>query len=127
MSSRLHKVMVSRHDTESANLFSYILGFTLSIILTGWAYLATTHHVFGGWGLVATLFLLATVQFVVQVVYFLHLGQEARPRWKRLLLIMMITFVLILVLGSIWIMYNLNYRMTQDQIHHYLQTQDGGI
>jgi len=127
MSNHLRKVIVSRHDTETANLYSYVLGFMLSVILTIWAYLATTHHAFSRWWLVAALFILATAQFVVQIVYFLHLGQEARPRWKRLLLIAMITFVLILVLGSVWIMYNLNYHMTQDQIHHYLQTQDGGI
>jgi hypothetical protein len=35
--------------------------------------------------------------------------------------------VLILVFGSIWIMNNLNYRMTPEQINTYMNNQGGGF
>jgi len=112
---------------KQASLSGYINGFILSIIFTVWAYVATTHHTWTHNKLIAALLVLASAQFLVQVFFFLHIGHETKPRWKLLLLVMMVIFVLILVLGSIWIMNNLNYRMTPDQMNTYMLKQDGGI
>jgi cytochrome o ubiquinol oxidase subunit IV len=67
---------------------------------------------------------LAVVQFVVQMVYFLHVGSERKPRWKAMVMWLMLVVVLILVVGSVWIMNNLNYRMSEDQVRQYLKSQD---
>jgi cytochrome o ubiquinol oxidase operon protein cyoD len=58
------------------------------------------------------------------MVFFLHVGSERKPRWKIGVMVLMLCFVLILVVGSIWIMNNLNYRMTQRQVQQYLNSQD---
>lgn len=71
--------------------------------------------------------ILALAQFFAQLYYFLHLGRETKPRWKLLVLCFMILVVLIIVVGSIWIMYNLNYRMSPQQMNTYMLNQNGGI
>lgn len=104
---------------------AYLTGFILSIGFTLWAYVSVVFHSFNGRVLLAWLMGLAIVQFFVQMIFFLHIGAETRPRWKRLTVLLMIIFVLIVVLGSIWIMYNLNYRMSPKQVNQYMQQQSG--
>jgi len=68
---------------------------------------------------------LAVTQALVQLIFFMDLGGEAKPRWRLGVLIFMVGVVLIVVFGSLWIMTNLNYHMTPDQVNHYLNGQDG--
>ena len=104
---------------------TYITGFGLSIGLTLAAYFLVANHALSRGGLMAAIAVLALVQFLVQAVFFLHVGREAKPRWKLLVMVLMVLIVTILVGGSLWIMNNLNYHMTPTQINHYLQDQDG--
>lgn len=122
-----HKPIVasSPETAEHGKLAAYVNGFVLSIVLTLLAYFATVQHLWSSRVLMAVLLLLAVAQFGVQLLLFMHVGQEAKPRWKRLTIVLMIFFALIVVLGSIWIIYNLNYRMTPDQINSYMQSQAG--
>jgi cytochrome o ubiquinol oxidase operon protein cyoD len=121
MGSVIHGQM----DAERGTFRSYTIGFGLSIILTLVTYIATVKHILSGKGLMAVLLGLAIIQFVVQLFFFLHIGRETKPRWRLLMLFLMIIFVLIVVLGSIWIMYNLNYRMSPEQINQYMKNQAG--
>ena len=92
---------------------SYLVGFCLSLVFTLNAYIAVTQNeskqMTGG--LFALLIGFAVSQLIVQVFFFLHLGKESKPRWNGLAFITMIMVVLFIVLGSIWIMNNLNYNM----------------
>ena len=70
----------------------------------------------------------AFIQFLVQMVFFLHLGREKRPRWKLGMFFSMVVVVGILVVGSLWIMHNLNYNMmnfTTTQQNKYLNAHEG--
>jgi cytochrome o ubiquinol oxidase operon protein cyoD len=49
---------------------------------------------------------------MVQLVFFLHLGGEGKPRWRLTAFLFMLLVLVILVFGSLWIMYNLDYHMT---------------
>lgn len=113
--------MSARENRQT--LRSYISGFVLSIVLTLAAYFMATHHSFRDITLIEILVELAIVQFLVQMFFFLHLGRETKPRWRLLTVVLMIVFVLIVVLGSIWIMYNLSYRMSPAQMEQYMQRQ----
>ena len=108
-----------------ATLMAYINGFVLSVALTVGAYLLVTHHALSTRLTIAAIATLAMVQFLAQLYFFLHLGRETRPRWKLLVFGGMITVVVILVAGSLWIMANLNYHMNTTQINNYLNSQDG--
>jgi len=122
------RAIVSRHDSERRSLYMYVSGFVLSISLTVMAYLMVHYQTLGKWPLVGAIATLAFIQFWVQLVFFLHLGDEAKPRWKLGVFAFMSLIVLIVVVGSLWIMNNLNYRMmAPEQTNTYLEKQDGGI
>lgn len=125
--SQLNTTVVSRESSEGASLVTYVSGFILSMVLTLATYLTVVRHLMNGRQLVAFIISLALIQFLVQLFFFMHLGKETKPRWKLLVLVFMILVVSVLVLGSIWIMYNLNYNMTPQQMNKYLLQQDGGI
>lgn len=88
----------------------YVIGFVLSLALTFSAYWVTMHGV-DKLTLYLLLGVLALVQMVIQLVFFLHLGEEARPRYKLATFLLMSLMLVILVVGSIWIMNNMNYNM----------------
>lgn len=90
---------------------SYAIGFTSSLVLTGAAFLLVLTHVLTGKLLVFALVGLALIQAVLQLIYFLHLGQEASPRWESMVFYFMVTVLLIIALGSLWIMSDLNDRV----------------
>ncbi|HVS78892.1 MAG TPA: cytochrome o ubiquinol oxidase subunit IV [Candidatus Saccharimonadales bacterium] len=115
------------------SIWSYVIGFGLSLALTGLAYLSVrhhlaTHHTFPtDTAMLVILSTLAISQLIVQLVFFLHLDKESKPRWNLMVLGFAVMVVVIIVAGSLWIMYHLNYNMTPQQMNNYLQQQDGGI
>lgn len=122
MSQRLPQSANEGHVT----LRSYIAGFLLSLITTIAAYVVVTEKAYGKNGIIAAVVSLAITQFVVQMLFFMHLGQEKGPRWKLLVLLFMTGVVVIIVLGSLWIMHHLDYNMmSPKQMQHYMDSQDG--
>lgn len=113
-------------------LNAYLSGFILSIALTFGAYAIVQAHTGSGNEVLAqptvliTILFFAVVQLIVQLYFFLHLGEEAKPRWRLLTLFLAVTTVLIVVIGSIWIMANLDYHMSgsQETIDKYIKSQD---
>lgn len=114
----------NRHVTGNGTLTGYIVGFGLSLLLTLEAYYLVTHHVLTSSRMVIAIGALALLQFIAQLIFFLHLGSETKPRWKLLVFWFMVTVVLIIVVGSIWIMNNLGYH-SPTEIQQYLHRQDG--
>jgi len=124
MNDKSETIVIEHPHHETLSLPKYIMGFVFSIGLTLFAYSLATHQSYSKDFIMGTLAVLAVVQFVVQMVLFLHVGSERKPRWKLAVMFLMLAVVLILVGGSIWIMNNLNYRMTPQQIQQYLKSQD---
>ena len=106
---------------------SFIIGFILSLVLTLAAYLAVVDSIFSGSILLIVILGIALMQFVVQLLFFLSLGQESKPRWKLAIFLSTLAIVLIIMLGSLWIMNHLNYNMSMSpqKIENYTQSQDG--
>lgn len=93
------------------------IGFALSLLTTLLAYELVQRYagsgdlaISQGW-LMAGIVALALAQLVIQLRFFLHVGDEAKPRWNTLALVFAAIVVVILVFGSIWIMQNLDYHM----------------
>jgi cytochrome o ubiquinol oxidase operon protein cyoD len=108
--------------TKGANARQkYLIGFVLSLLLTLASYFLVKHHVNSGHvspsDNVSVLFLMvfALSQLLVQLVFFLHVGQGEAPRWKLVMTLFAAMVVFILVAGSLWIMWNLNYHMAPPQ------------
>jgi len=118
------KPLVSDHDEQQLSYGRYTAGFLVSIGLTFCAYWIATHVNADRNLLAIILALLAITQFAVQMILFLHISEERGPRWRLAAACFMLCVVLILVGGSIWIMNNLNYRMSPQQVLQYMQSQD---
>lgn len=97
--------------TEHGSIKSYLIGFLLSIILTLGSYFSVVYELLSGWLLLGTIAVLAVIQSIVQLFLFLHLGSEEKPRWNLMTFLFMVSVIVIIVFGSVWIMYNLDYRM----------------
>lgn len=107
--------MKNKNNPNNNALYYYIIGFVLSVILTLIAYFVVVSHVDSGHENIShriimySVMLLAFAQFIVQIVFFLHLGREEKPRWNRIALYFMVMVVTVLVAGTLWIMDNLDY------------------
>lgn len=93
------------------SLKAYVIGFASSLILTGASFLLVIAKPIADETLVHTLIGLAVLQAIFQVRFFLHVGEEPKPRWETLIFYFMLTMLFIIALGSLWIMYDLNTRM----------------
>jgi cytochrome o ubiquinol oxidase operon protein cyoD len=96
---------------QHSTLKSYLIGFGLSLVFTLAAYFLVSEHLLNGWALGASIGVLALLQAAVQLLYFLHLGKEGKPHWNTLVFVFMFLVLLIIILGSLWIMYSLDYRV----------------
>lgn len=103
----MKKAVVAEHHTHPGSLRLYVTGFILSLVLTLAAYFCTTHHAASGWALIGVLSALAVAQLMVQLLFFLHIGDERKPRWNLNALLFAAMVVVIIVFGSLWIMKNL--------------------
>lgn len=93
------------------SLRSYLIGFFASLFLTAISFFIVHIKLFSGYTLMSTLGGLAIVQAIFQVVFFLHLGKEDRPQWETLIFLFMVMVLLVIVLGSLWIMFDLDERV----------------
>jgi cytochrome o ubiquinol oxidase subunit IV len=102
---------------------SYLTGFVLSVILTVIPFWLVMGNVLDN-SLVTTLVILALggVQMVVHVVYFLHMSTKSEGGWTFMALIFTITLVVIMLSGSVWVMYHMNHNM-MPMTNHELMNQ----
>lgn len=94
-------------------LAKYILGFILSLSLTLIAYFLVMSDVGSNRFLLSAILVLAGIQMIVQLVFFLHLGEEATEKQKNYSFAFMVGTLLIVVVGSLWALTNMNYNMMQ--------------
>lgn len=112
----------------------YSLGFALSLVFTVAAFWLVMQHAAYPYRslpeevIIPIVVGLAIVQLVVQLVFFLHLGRETRPRWNLVVFLFMILVLVIVVFGSLWIMDNLNYNMMSgSEVKEYLNDHPGSF
>ena len=92
----------------------YLSGFIGSLLLTGLSFSLAALRLFPTPFLIPILILLAIIQAFVQLIFFMHMGKEAKPRWMTLLFYFMVLVVFIVVLGTLWIMSDLDRRTMPD-------------
>lgn len=97
-------------------LKAYVIGFIACLILTGISFTLVVTKLLTGTALVYTIVALALTQAIFQLIFFMHLGQEAKPRWESLVFYFMVLVLLIVALGSLWIMSDLDDRVMTNMI-----------
>jgi cytochrome o ubiquinol oxidase subunit IV len=104
------------HEAPHGTFGSYSLGFILSVVLTALSFGAVMIPGVVPHGLmIPVLIVLAVIQMFVHVYFFLHLSAAPDQRWNVNAFAFAVMTVLILVIGSMWIMSNVNYNMTGSQ------------
>lgn len=89
----------------------YLIGFAGSILLTVVSFALAIAMPFSMKPLIGALIFLAILQAFVQLVCFMHFGKESKPHWMTLVFYFMVLVVLIVALGSIWIIMDLDHRV----------------
>ena len=105
--------MSAHHDDIGyhATVKGYAIGFLLSVVLTAIPFWLVMAKVLPP---EATKFIIvgfAAVQMVVHMIYFLHLNAKVEGGWSMLALVFTAALVVIMLAGSIWVMYHMNTNM----------------
>jgi cytochrome o ubiquinol oxidase subunit IV len=92
-------------------LRGYLIGLGFSLVLSVGAYLMARGAWLAGLTFVIALLVMGVVQAAFQLYYFLHVGQERHPRWGTVVFSWTVLVIAILMVGTLWIMTNLNERV----------------
>lgn len=109
---------------------SYLIGFSISFVLTLIVFAITSqqlnssHATFSKSNFVLLIAGLAFAQLAAQLVYFFHLGKETKPRFNTIAFYSMAMVVGIIVIGTLWIMANLDYNMSPSNDIEYIQKEE---
>jgi len=108
------------HDEgPHGTLRDYVIGFVLSVILTAIPFWLVMGKVIEDPGLTALVILgIGAVQIVVHMVYFLHMNARSEGGWNLLALIFTTVLVVIVLAGSLWVMYHMNTNMMPTMTPH---------
>jgi cytochrome o ubiquinol oxidase subunit IV len=110
--------MSAQHDVHHdddigyhATTGGYLTGFALSVVLTAIPFWLVMAKVLPASATVPIILAFAAVQMLVHMVYFLHMNAKVEGGWSLLALLFTAIVVVIMLAGSIWVMYNMNTNM----------------
>lgn len=105
---------------------SYCVGGILALLLTVAAYILVVLHAMSAKAIAATILGLALLQFLVQSKFFLHIVPSRLRDIRMLSYAFVVIIIAIIVVGSLWIMMNLNYNMgmSPEQMTEYMNKQN---
>ncbi len=90
----------------------YVIGFLLSVLLTAIPFALVMTNAFADTRITAAIATIcAIVQIVVHMIYFLHMNTKSENGWTLMALIFTAILVVIVLAGSLWVMYHMNVNM----------------
>lgn len=92
-------------------LKAYIYGLALSLIFTLSSFGLVAFHTLPNTHTYVVISLLAVAQLIAQVVFFLRMNASEEGRLNLMSFVFTLVIIAVVVAGSLWIMYNLNYYM----------------
>lgn len=90
---------------------SYLIGFLLSVVLTAIPFWLVMTGALSAPVTAGVVVLLAVAQILVHTVFFLHVNTRSEGGWTLVALVFTAVMVLIVILGSLWIMFHLHGNM----------------
>ncbi|MCP3708323.1 cytochrome o ubiquinol oxidase subunit IV [Paraburkholderia sp. CNPSo 3274] len=103
--------MAQSHAESHGSLGSYVAGFILSVLLTAGAFAVVLHGTLDATTAMIVIAVLAFVQVVVHLVFFLHLNTSPGQGWNVLSLAYTVLAAAFLIFGTIWVMHNVGMLM----------------
>jgi len=96
---------------------SYLTGFVLAAALTIASFWLASSHLLTPASLIAALVVLAIGQMLVHLIFFLHITTAPAQKTNILALLLTLLIIALVVIGSVWIMSQLNdHMMPTDQL-----------
>ncbi|MFA0924307.1 cytochrome o ubiquinol oxidase subunit IV [Xanthomonas fragariae] len=109
--------MANCHHTETAadahagGLKSYLTGFVMAVILTAIPFAMVMSGAFSRSVTVIVISLMAAVQMLVHMVYFLHMDRSPEQRSNVQVGLFSLLIIGIVIVGSLWVLHNMNVNM----------------
>jgi cytochrome o ubiquinol oxidase operon protein cyoD len=103
--------MPTATQTTHHMMRSYIVGFGLALVLTAIPFALTAANVLGLTSTLVIIAVLAVIQVAVHLRYFLRIGFNPSPRENILVLAFAAILIVVMAGGTLWIMFDLHYRM----------------
>ncbi|MEL6959085.1 MAG: cytochrome o ubiquinol oxidase subunit IV [Pseudomonadota bacterium] len=101
----------THHDTHGSYR-TYIIGFLLSVVLTVIPFAVVMFELEMSLPLaLIIIFGMGALQIMVHVQYFLHVDVKAEDGWKFMSLVFTAVLLVIILAGSIWVMFHLQENM----------------
>lgn len=108
MSDDAHTESLHGHAHAVATFRGYLTGFLLAAVLTAIPFWLVMGSVLDNkTATLAIILALGAVQIVVHVIYFLHMDAKAEGGWNLMSFLFTATLILIVLVGSLWIMIHL--------------------
>ena len=102
------------HDSgeDHGSFKSYMIGFILSVILTAIPFWLVMGDVLENrTTTVIVIMIFGVIQVFVHMIYFLHMNTKSQGGWTFMSLLFTLVVVMITLVGSLWVMYNMNKNM----------------
>lgn len=107
--------MANAHSIDTGaghgSVRSYVIGFVLSVVLTAAAFGLVMQQVFGPIESIVAIAVLAFIQILVHLVFFLHMNTSLSQRWNLLSLASAVLVAVILIGGTLWVLHNVGAHM----------------
>ncbi len=104
----------------------YVIGFFIALVLSVMSYIIVTTGSLNATMTMGIILSLAVIQLITQLIFFLHLDIKGRSASRTATFAFTIAMMLVIVIGSLWIMRNLDYRMgmSGDSMNQYMKAQN---
>jgi cytochrome o ubiquinol oxidase operon protein cyoD len=118
------------HTRELPGFMNYLVGYACSILLTLAAFGLAYLHIHSASPtlpsnlVIQIVAILSLAQLAVQSIFFLHVSARKEERFNFMAFVFTLYTVAFIVIGSLWIMNNLNKNMTPEQIEKYLRKEN---
>jgi cytochrome o ubiquinol oxidase operon protein cyoD len=110
--AELHNVAPGEpHDSMFSETISYVVGLGLALLLTAVSFWVASTGVLWGPGVATGLVVLAIAQMGIHLVFFLHITSGPDNTNNVLALAFGVLIVVLVMLGTIWIMGHMNANM----------------
>ncbi|WP_421722811.1 cytochrome o ubiquinol oxidase subunit IV [Bauldia sp.] len=103
--------MTDTTSTPAPELRSYLIGFVLAIVLTAIPFGIVAFDLLPRLSSLVVIAIAAVIQVLVHLRFFLHMRLHQTPLENLLVMAFAVFLIFIMVGGSLWIMFDLFYRM----------------
>jgi cytochrome o ubiquinol oxidase operon protein cyoD len=103
--------MTNATPTETRDTRTYLTGFVLALILTAIPFALVYFELVSRGVAIAAIAILALIQVVVHLRFFLHIDFKRTPKENLLAMAFAGFLIIVMVGGSLLIMFDLHYRM----------------